>query len=521
MRHHTGILVLTISLLLATGAAATRGIPAISKVDSRGGARLQMSLSAPQGAGALVLTGFRGRESMSTLFSFEIDLQATDPAAIPFEAVLGKEWGVTVTLRGNPPRHFNGICSRFTQRDPDPAGNRRYRAEIVPRLWLLTRKQSSRIFQELSVPEIVEQVLGDLPGLEFDIRLEGTFHDRNYCVQYRETDFAFISRLMEEEGIFYYFEQTAGAHKLVVANVPEAHPDLPGVFPYTQKAFSPGHLGSIQSCEKTQEIRSGSYTLRDYDFELPNDDLEVRATIQESVVAGQVLHRLGAGGGDAFEIYDYPGEYAERFDGIDRGRVERPEELRKIPEDGLRTVGIRMQEEAAGSLVVRGASSAPAFVPGHKFQLTQHFNGDGKYVITAVRHEVQAPVGRGGGEYRNQFECIPEGLPFRPARTTPKPIISGTQTAVVVGPAGVEIYTDKYGRVKVQFHWDREGARDESSSCWIRIAALNAGTEFGAIHIPRLGTEVVVSFLEGDPDRPIITGSVYNSEHLPPGSAGR
>ncbi len=465
--------------------------------------------------------GFRGTESISSLYSFQIDLLATDGSAVAADALLGMEMAVAVTLRGEQPRYFSGICNRFTAGDEDSSGRRRYRAEIVPRLWLLTRRQSSRIFQEMSVPEIIGRVLGDQPGLDFEMHLEGTFHGRNYCVQYRETDFDFVSRLMEEEGIFYYFRHEAGAHTLVLANTPQAHPNLPGVFPYTQKPASPGHLGSIRGWEKTQEIRAGKYILRDHDFELSDPNIEVVATIQESVVAGQVVHRLGAGGGAALEIYDYPGEVAQRFDGIDLGGVERPDELLKIPEDALRTVGIRMEEEAARALVIRGASSAPAFVPGHRFRINQHPDGNGAYVITSVRHEARHPAGKGGGEgggaeYENRFECIPGGLPFRPARTTPRPVIAGTQTAVVVGPAGEEIESDKYGRVKVQFHWDREGRNDANSSCWIRVAALNAGKAFGAIHIPRIGTEVVVSFIEGDPDHPIILGSVYNSKDLPP-----
>lgn len=519
MSHARTALSASLVLIMAAGAAVARDIRPAPQMTQEALTGIRLTLIAPPGIGALTLVGFEGRESISSLYSFELDLATTSPQGIPIDAVLGKEIGVAVTLPNGTTRHFNGICSRFSAGDRDVVSH--YSAEIVPKLWLLTRRQTSRIFQEMSVPEIVRQVLGEVPGMAFEMRLEGAYAKRNYVAQYRETDFDFISRLLEDEGIFYFFTHAPAGHTLILADSPGGHLDLPGVFPYTHGTLLEDRPGSVQSWDKSQEIRSGKSTLRDHSFELPSDNLEVSAAIQETVLAGGVTHRLAAGGGATLELYDFPGGYAKRFDGVDPGGGERPGELPKIVDDGRRTVGIRMQEEAASALVIHGASTAPVFTPGYRFQLTRHFDGDGAYILTAVQHAARALIGGTGVTYRNQFECIPAGLPFRPRRTTPKPVIEGTQTAVVVGPPGEETFTDRYGRVKVQFHWDREGQRDGDSSCWVRVGALHAGAESGSVVIPRVGWEVVVSFLEGDPDQPIILGSVYNPEHLPPADPNR
>jgi type VI secretion system secreted protein VgrG len=241
-----------------------------------------------------------------------------------------------------------------------------------------------------------------------------------------------------------------------------------------------------------------------------------------AIAQGELRATLRVGNNDKLEIYDFPGEYAQRFDGIDRGGAEQAAELEKIFEDNRRTARLRLQEEAAGALTIRGTSTCRNLVSGHKFTLDRHFDADGEYVLSRVEHTATiAKDGyRSGGdlafEYANSFECIPAAVPFRPERDTPKPTVRGTQTAVVVGPAGEEIFTDKYGRVKVQFHWDREGKHDADSSCWIRVATMWGGKSWGMIHIPRIGQEVIVDFLEGDPDQPIVIGSVYNADQMPP-----
>src|SRR5262249_19379933 len=222
------------------------------------------------------------------------------------------------------------------------------------------------------------------------------------------------------------------------------------------------------------------------------------------------------------EIYASPGGFAQRFDGIDRGGAPHPAELQKIFEDNKRTVAIRMQQEALHSLKIQGTSNCRHFVSGHKFTLTRHFNADGPYVLTNLEHTDSLSANYRSGEgvelvYKNRFTCIPLVLPFRPPLVTKKPVVEGAQTAVVVGPPGEEIFCDKYGRVKVQFHWDRQGKNDADSSCWVRVATIWAGKSWGIVNVPRVGHEVVVAFEEGDPDRPIIIGSVYNNDHMPPG----
>ena len=481
-----------------------------------------MTVTTPLGPDDLLLVGFAGHEAISQLFSFQVDLVAENQTVIPFEQLLGQKMTINLTLPEAPSkkRHFSGICVRLTQSARDNTFTS-YRAEVVPEFWLLTKKAQSRIFQQITVPEILKQVL---VGLDVSYELSGTYNSRDYCVQYRETDFNFASRLMEEEGIYYYFQHEADDHRMVVADTPQNQPDLPGPSTIIYDGAVGGSRAEdrIHDWEKTQELRPGKYTLWDHCFELPHQHLEAVQGIQASVSAGQVRHQLEVDHNEKLELYDYPGEYAQRYDGVNPGGGDRSSDLEHIFEDNRRTVRIRMEEEAAPGLVIHGASNCRQFVTGYAFTLTRHFNADGKYLLTGVRHAGRLPAQYRAGDpgeshsYDNQFTCIPFTLPFRPRRLIPKPFVQGTQTAVVVGPPGEEIFTDKYGRVKVQFHWDRQGRNDANSSCWIRVGTLWAGNQWGTIHIPRIGQEVIVDFQEGDPDQPIITGCVYNAQMMPP-----
>ena len=487
-----------------------------------------MTVSTPLGADKLLLMGFEGTEQISGLFAFGLDLQATNANAkdVKFESLLGQELVVTMQIQNKDPqstaaevRYFRGVCRRFEQ------GNRgldftSYRAEIVPQFWFLTRTAQCRIFQQMSVPDILKKVL---TGLNVNWQLDGTFEKREYCVQYRETDFNFASRLMEEEGIFYFFKHTKEEHQMVVADSARVHPDVPGVTKVQWNVEEGRHreMRHIHEWVKRQEVRSGKYALWDHSFQRPDDNFKSEKSTLSTVAVGTVTHKLQTGGNDKFEIYDYPGEFAQRFDGIDKGGGEQAGELGKISPDGTRTVKLRMEAETLAGLVVEGSSNCNQFTSGHKFTLEKHFDAEGKYILTSVHH-----VAHGGNAYRtgdnsefvysNSFTCIPDALPFRPQRTTPKPCVMGVQTAVVVGPAGEEIFTDKYGRVKVQFPWDRQGKADADSSCWLRVGTPWAGKQWGTIHIPRIGHEVIVQFLEGDPDAPIIIGSVYTAGTMPP-----
>jgi len=479
-----------------------------------------LRLTTPLGPDALFLTGFTAREGISRLFRFDLELLAENRRDIPFDKLLGQPVGIALSLGLEKTRYFGGIVSRFAQGTRD-ATFTHYRAEVVPHAWMLTQRSQSRIFQHQTVPDILKVIF---EGIDVDYGgLKRKFHPRNYCVQYRETDFAFASRLMEEEGIFYIFKHTKEGHQLVLVNTPHSYPEVPEqpkvVFEEVQGGNRPEFR--ITGWEKEQQIRPGKVSLRDHTFELPDKDLAAEKLPPENVSIGDVKHSLRLPGGDQREIYDYPGGYVSRFDGIDAGGVERSSDIAKVFEDNERTADIRIQAEAAAALRIHGTGNCRQFTSGHTFQLTRHFNANGTYVLTEVEHHVRHAGDLRSGDgvslvYENKFTCIPQALPYRPARMTPKPRVEGTQTAVVVGPPGEEIFCDKYGRVKVQFHWDRHGKADGNSSCWVRVATPWAGRGWGGIHIPRIGQEVVVDFLEGDPDRPLIVGSVFNADVMPP-----
>jgi type VI secretion system secreted protein VgrG len=459
-----------------------------------------IAIDTPLGKDVLLLSGFRGAEGLSCLFSFELNL-LSENHKIPFEDIIGKSVTISIDLADGDKRAFNGIIARFSQgRGSGEAGGgeagpdsrfSHYRATLVPWLWLLTMTADSRIFQKLSVPQIVEKIFQEKGFSDFKLKLHGSYAKREYCVQYRETDFNFISRLLEEEGVYYYFEHETGKHTMIIADDPQEHEHCPKQETARYQLTGGGLLEEdvIRSLEKVQEIRPGKFSLNDYNFEIPNTGLEVN-------VPGK--YKLGPG---EREIYDYPGSYAKKT-------------------EGDRLAKIRMEEEEAKVTTLHGSSSCRAFTSGYRFTLLQFYRDDlnnKDYVLSGLHHEANQGLENDAElVYANQFTCIPFDVPYRPPRVTPKPVVRGGQTAIVVGPSGEEIYTDEHGRVKVQFHWDREGRKDEKSSCWMRVSQLWAGAGWGAMYIPRIGHEVIVDFLEGDPDQPIITGRVYHGTNKPP-----
>ena len=479
----------------------------------------RLVVKTPLGKDDLLLSGFSGHEAISQPFFFQLECVAENAKTIPFDGLLGQKVTVEISLPGGSKRFINGSCLRVAQGARD-ATFTRYLLDLVPEAFLLSRKTQSRIFQHLSIPDILKKVL---KGFPVTWEIQGTFHPRDYCVQYRESDFAFASRLMEEEGIYYFFKHSDGSHTMVVANSPGSHSDVsPGPSNLIFEAVGGGtrEEDRVNAWEKAQELKSSKVVLWDHCFELPHKHLEAPSPIQGSVAAGKSSHKLQLGANAPLELYDFPGAYAQRFDGINKGGGEQPAEIQKIFQDNSRTADLRMQSEAAASVLVHAASNCRQIVSGHKFTLQRHFEGDGSWVVYQVGHTASeaADVHSGGGgfTYQNHFSCFPVALPFRPPRVTPIPTVRGSQTAVVVGPPGEEIFTDKYGRVKVQFHWDREGKSDTDSSCWVRVGQPIAGRRWGASFWPRIGQEVIVDFLEGDPDQPIIVGSVYNADQMPP-----
>jgi len=476
-------------------------------------------LTTPLGPDKLLPVEFSGTEEVSKLFEFRLSMLAENATKIEFDKIIGQKIAVEIDMPGHKTRYFHGICNSFAEGRRD-ASFTRYKMEIVPQFWLLTRRTQCRIFQQINVPDILKQVL---KGFDVKYELHGKYLERDYCVQYRESDFSFASRLMEEEGIYYYFQHDKNGHTQVIADTPQGHADVPD---FPKAIFDEARGGNrddmrVTDWEKVQELRSGKVTLWDNCFELPQQPLEAQKTIHEAVPVGKVTHKLKVADNDKLELYDYPGAYAQRFDGVDPGGGDRAGDLKKIFEDNTRVAKLRVEQEATESLEIRGTSNCRQFTAGQKFTLERHFNADGAYVLTGVTHTAKMGADYRTGEgdilsYENQFTCIPVALPFRPSLVMPKPTVAGTQTATVVGPAGEIITCDKYGRVKVQFHWDRHGKKDAKSSCWVRVSQNWGGANWGGMFIPHHGQEVIVDFEEGDPDRPLIIGRVYNAETMPP-----
>ena len=483
-------------------------------------------LTTPLGADKLLLRSFEGDEAISKLFSFELDLEAENTTVVDFDKLIGQKvsFGIEGADPGQTPRHFSGIVVELGQGARDQRLTT-YSMKVAPEIWKLSCIIRSRIFQHMNIPDLLKKLF---TGFDVTYEIQGTFEPREYVVQYQESDLDFASRLMEEEGIYYFFKFTKGVHKLVLANTPQSHPDIPGGSQVIFEADEGGQRDEerISLWTKEQYWGSGKYTLWDHHFQLPHKKLDAEQIVMDSVQAGKITHKLKLSGNEEMEVYENPGRYAQRFDGIDRTGGEKAADLQKIFDDNKRTTGIRMQQEETTTILIHGESNHWQLTPGHKFTLQRHFNADGQYVVTAVSHEAREggfhsdgakeEEGDGQDHYGNSFDCIPYALKFSPPRITRRPLVSGPQSALVVGPPGEEIFTDKYGRVKVQFHWDREGKNDADSSCWLRVATSWAGQKWGSIHIPRIGQEVIVGFLEGDPDRPLVTGSVYNADMMPP-----
>lgn len=433
---------------------------------------------------------------MSGLFRFELDLLGESGVTASSSDVIGKKIDFSVEKADKSRAHYHGVISEFSVAGTDRKGHTLFRATVVPWLWLLTQKSDCRIFQNMSVPQIVEQIFGDLGHSDFDLRLDQSYQPMEYCVQYRETNFNFVSRLLEREGIFYFFERAEGSHKLVLADSTSAYLDCEEAeVSFPESAGSNAVEDHITGWERRFVFHSGGTAHTDYNFKTPTQSLEA---------VTKSLHTGKAEGSDGYELYDYPGEHETRDEGSGR-------------------IGVRMEEVETFQDVVHASSLCRTFRPGRTFKVKDHHTSTEAgqaFLITSISHSISEPMayetGAGtDGHYSNSFTCIPSGVIFRPPRVTPEPQVAGVQTAVVVGPKGEEIHTDEYGRVKVQFFWDREGKEDENSSCWVRVSHSVAGRKWGFMAIPRIGQEVVIDFLEGDPDRPLIVGSVYNADQMP------
>lgn len=449
-----------------------------------------LGVTPPAAAGPMALTMFTGQEALSRLFHYRLELISDNPSVAAKDVV-----GTAITWDVQDPdvggvRYFNGIISRWVAGPAYKGGKRTYWADVVPQLWFLTRTANCRIFQNKSALDIIKIVLQDFGISNLSVKTTGTYAAREYCVQYRETAFNFISRLMEYEGIFYFFIHEDGKHTLVLADANSVFQDCQAN-PVGYGSGGSSAFSQVHSWEHQYEYRSGQISQTDYNFKTPSTSLLANV---KSVLQLQNISK--------YELFDYPGGYMKK-------------------DDGNSELKVRIQEEEAAFESISAAGNCESFYAGGKFTLHEHDidSEKGDYVVASIQHNARDTSyerDASGSFYENTFTCIPAKTPFRPARVTPTPIVQGAQTAVIVGKAGEEIYCDEYGRVKVQFFWDRMGKKDENSSCWVRVSQNWAGKNWGAIFTPRIGQEVVVSFLEGDPDRPLITGRVYNAEQAVP-----
>lgn len=466
-----------------------------------------VALSSPLEDGALIIKTMSGREELGRPFEYVVQLFSDQPQKVNYQDILGKKMTVRLGLGGDEYRYFNGHVSRFVQTGVD--GLRvHYQATLVPWLWFLTHSADCRIFQDQTVLEIIKTVFRDFGFNHFEESVSGEHYlPLKYCVQYRETAFNFVSRLMEEAGIYYYFEHDKDIHTLVLSDSPSSHEPFPG---YQQIRFLPaneGFSGSqfITDWSVEHRFQPGQVAMNDYNFEKPRVPLQAgRKTLTD------------VPGAERYEIFDYPGEYSEQAFVLPDGSSE--------VKLGEQYAKLRMEAIDAQYEVASGISDARGLGTGCTFNLAGHpiETQNQGYLVTTVSYQLDAGDFESGRVVENdpvfscRFTAINALQPFRPMLNTPKPVVQGPQTAVVVGPAGEEIFTDKYGRIKVKFHWDRHSEANENSSCWIRVAQLSAGKKWGGLTIPRIGQEVMVEFLEGDPDQPIVTGCVYNADAIPP-----
>lgn len=452
------------------------------------------------GEDEVLIDEMSGREGMSQLFEFQLrllsqrdDIDARKIIAKP--AILRIETWDSRHMGGE--RHWNGYVSRFkrTGRERSAEGHDlyAYECDIVPWLWFMTQHEDCRIFQNKTARDIIEAIFGEFEYKDFRFELAHEPPMLEYCTQYHETTFAFISRLIEREGIHYYFrhneEGGESRHILVFTDHNGANPKLdPATIPFHHDGAAEA-FDAIRALSLDQQMRTRKVTLADWDFSKKRLVRENTPTVLE------------IGEDRDLERYRYPGGFVDPDLGRSRSRVV-------------------MEAEEANHLRLQGDSQVRTLAPGHVFALEDHpfddWNMD--YTVLTVEHHGRNNLVESGAasDYGNTFTIQPHAITWRAPLLTPKARVHGPQTALVTGPQGEEIHTDKYGRIKIQLHWDREGEYDDKSSCWVRVAQAWAGNGYGTMFIPRVGMEVVVAFLEGDPDQPIVTGCVYNGVNMPP-----
>ncbi|BFG80371.1 type VI secretion system tip protein VgrG [Paraburkholderia terrae] len=436
------------------------------------------SVSTPFGTDVLLLDGFGGREAMSELFHFDLRMRSTNKALDP-QQIVGKSATVALKDHTGVARYFNGIVTRFAHSGADVQYGF-YSAELAPRLWLLTLGQDRVIWQNQSALDIIKQVLGTF-SVTFEDRTKhgSNYLVREYCVQYDESAFQFISRLMEEEGIFYFFTFADGTHTMVLSDDPSAHEATAAGTLYFAPDSSVGQAAQgLGAFEVSRGVVAGEHIVSDYDY-------TQAATLLSS--------SKGASSIPTGSRFTFPGKYV-------------------AASHGDQIAGTLLQAHNVAQQTGHGAGGYYGLAAGTTFTLSGHPDSalNVSYVVRAVRHAASNLT------YSNEFDVFPATVPFRAPLLTPRPVVAGTHTAKVVGPSDEEIWTDAQGRIKLKFYWDRTPDADQNSSCWVRVAQASAGPGWGHLFLPRIGEEVVVSYVDGDPDRPLVTGCVYNGTNAVP-----
>jgi type VI secretion system secreted protein VgrG len=473
-----------------------------------------IGVTSPLGDNVLLLSRMSGNEELGRLFRYDLEL-LSEKGDLKLDDILGQLMTVRLEYDEDKQRFFNGHVAEFRQLG---ASGRyyRYQAVLRPWLWFLTRTSDCRIFPDKKkaktapVPDIIKEVFREHGFTDFEDALQGEYKPWEHCVQYRETDFNFVSRMMEQEGIYYFFKHEDGKHILVLCDDYNSHEATEGydTIPY----FPPGGSDArerdhIWEWNFGRVIQPGLYAVNDFDFMRPTASLEFKSQIAREHTQAE------------YEMYDYPGEFVEAADG-EKSDKDGNDDIKAAYE---KTAKMRIEELHSQFEVCRGVSNARGLTTGALFSLDGYMreDQDREYLIVSANYELKGDVfGTEGSDAGEVYICtigaIDAKQPFRSARITPKPMIQGPQTAIVTGQSGETVYTDQYGRAKVQFHWDRYGQNNEESSCWVRVSQNWAGPNWGGMFLPHIGQEVIVEFLEGDPDRPIITGRVYNEDNMPP-----
>jgi type VI secretion system secreted protein VgrG len=448
--------------------------------------KVDLTIKTPLGKDVLILDVLDGTEQISEPFCFSLEMYSTSPD-LDLTALVGKEVQITYK-HGSAKRYFCGIVGTAEQGwtvKKDKNKYTFYKAQIYPKFWMLKFTKDYRIFQNKSAMDIIKEVLSDNGVTEIEDKTSSCGQRvRKYCVQYAESCFDFICRLMEEEGVFYYFTHTSSTHTMVMADDSQGAEDVkPATIKFMKSQTNKPYFNFVHTIRSQEQVVSKKFAAADFNFKTPSTKLYSKVT----------------GEGEGGEVYTYPGLFMKSNEG-----------------DLIADHRIQNLEWMKATLM--GFSTAPLFCPMYAFTMAEHARADlnKKYVLYQVRHRINQNAIEDAQLYQNEFIAFPSPVPFRPPMITTKPRIHSTQTAIVTTKSGEEIWCDEFGRIKVHFHWDQRGTKDDKSSCWIRVAQLWAGNNWGGLYTPRVGMEVVVTFLDGDPDRPLITGCVYNGDNASP-----